>query len=97
MEAHVPGSDTRDAASPSASVFNGVVIGGAVVVVRYFVGSLVIIFGRVDWVCRRVFGFVRFVRMFGVLPVHIILEVLCEIDGLRHRSRVVWRRGAVGI
>ena len=93
VEAHVPGFATKDASSPSASVSSGVVIGGAVVVVRHFVGSLVIIFGRVDWVFRRVFGFVRFVRMFGVLPVYIILEVLCEIVGVRHRSRVVWRRG----
>jgi len=78
-------------------VSSGVVIGGAVVVVRNFVGNLVFIFGRVDWVCRRVFGFVRLVRMFGVLPVYIILEVLCEIVGVRRRSRDVWRRGAVGI
>ena len=97
VEAPAHGSTTSDAASPSASVSIGVVIGGAVVVVRNFVGSLVIIFGRIDWICRWVVGFVRFVKMFGVRPVYIILEVLCEIVGVRHRSRIVWRRGAVGI
>jgi hypothetical protein len=74
----------------------GVVIGGAVVVVRHFVGSLVVMFGRVDWVCRWIVGFVRFVRMFGVCPVYLILVVLCETVDVRHRSRVVWRRGPLG-
>jgi hypothetical protein len=96
VEAHVPCSAARDAALPSASVSIGVVIGGAVVVVRHFVGSLVIIFGRLDWVCRWVVGVVRFVRMFVVRLVYIILVVLCETVCVRHRSRVVWQPGAVG-
>ena len=89
VEAHVPGFATKDASSPSASVSSGVVIGGAVVVVRHFVGSIAIIFGRVNWICRWGVGFIRFVKKFGDRPAYIILEVLCKIVGVWHRSRVV--------
>ena len=91
VEAPAPSSATRDAASPSASVSSGVVIDGAVVVVRHFVVSFVGIFGRLYWACRWVKGIVRFVRMFVVRPVYVVVAMLCETVGVRHRSRVLWR------
>ena len=94
VEAHAPEFDARDTASPSASVSIGVVIGGAIVIVRHCVVSLVI-FGRPVWVYPWVVGAVRLVTMFVVRPFYIIFVVLYETVGVCHRSRIVWRRRGV--
>ena len=98
VEAPAPNFAARDTASPSASMSSGVIIGGVVVVVKHFAGSLVAIFGRPYCVCMWVVGVVRFVMMFVVRPVlYITFALLCETVGVWHRLRVVWWRGAVGI
>jgi hypothetical protein len=97
VEAYALGSAARGMVSPFASLPNSVVIGGAVIVVSHFFVSLVVIFRRFDWVCLWVVSAIRFVMMFVVRLVYILFVVLCKTVGVWHRSRVVWRRGAVDV
>ena len=67
-----------------------------VVVVLHFVEDRVGLFRRFGWVYRRL-SVICFMLMFVVCPVDITFVVVCETVGALQRSRVVSRRGAVGI
>ena len=97
MEAAAPVSTTRGPATSPSAKPRGAGVVGAVVIVQHFVVSLIGLFTRFCWVYRWVFNEVCFVMVFVCRPVYRTFVMVCGAVGTLHRSRVVWRRGAVDI